>query len=514
MHPCIHASNTPDKAAFIMGHTGEVVTYGELDARSNQCAQLLRSRGHGVGASVAILMPNNVHYFEICWAAQRSGLYYTPLSTHLTADEIEYIARDCGAEILIASHELRDVAEELVERLPGVRTRLMVGGVAPSFESYEEVVGAESSARISDEREGQDMLYSSGTTGYPKGVRLPLPDREVGEPDYVALGMMHGFWKVRPEDVYLSPAPLYHGAPMRCSMAMLRIGATVVVMERFDAEQALALIERHRVTLSQWVPTMFVRMLKLPESARSRHDLSSQRLAVHAAAPCPIPIKQEMIEWWGPIIYEYYSATEAIGATEIDSEEWLAHPGSVGRPTVGTPHIVDDEGHELAVGEIGSVYFDGGHQFAYHNDAEKTAKSYDERGWATVGDMGYLDEDGYLYLTDRKTNMIISGGVNIYPQETENVLITHPKVADVAVFGVPSEDFGEEVKAVVELAKGEKSSADLEQALMAFCREHLSKLKCPRSIDFEAKLPRAENGKLYKRRLRERYWEGHETRIL
>jgi len=514
MHPSIHAANTPDKPAYIMGRSGEVVTYAELDARSNRCAHLLRSRGHGVGAAVAILMPNHPRYFEICWAAQRSGLYYTPMSTHLTPGEIEYIARDCGAEVLIAAHELRDVAQELVERLPGVRTRLMVDGVVPGFDSYEKAVRNQPATPIPDEREGQDMLYSSGTTGYPKGIRLPLPERAVGEPDYVALGMMHGFWKMNPDDVYLSPAPLYHGAPMRCSMAMLRVGATVIVMERFDAEEALALIERHRVTVSQWVPTMFVRMLKLPEEVLRRYDLSSHRLAVHAAAPCPIPVKKAMIDWWGPIVYEYYSATEAIGATEIGSEEWLAHPGSVGRPTVGTPHIVGDDGSELQPGGIGTVYFDGGHRFAYHNDPDKTANSYNERGWATVGDVGYLDEDGYLHLTDRKANMIVSGGVNIYPQETENVLITHPQVADVAVLGVPSPDFGEEVKAVVELVDPALACPALERELIDFCREQLSKLKCPRSVDFEAKLPRAENGKLYKRRLVERYWEGHETRII
>jgi len=512
MHPSIHAASTPDKTAFIMGD--EVVTYAELDARSNQCANLLRSRGHGVGSALAILMPNDPRYFEICWAAQRAGLYYTPISTHLTAEEIAYIASDCGAEILIASHALREVSDELCARLPSLRTRFMVGGATTGFESYEDALGEQPKSPIPDEREGQDMLYSSGTTGHPKGIRLPLPDRAVGESDYVALGLMEGFWSIKPEDVYLSPAPLYHAAPLRCSMAMLRIGATVVAMERFDAEEALALIERQRVSVSQWVPTMFVRMLKLPDEIRHRYDLSSHRLAVHAAAPCPIAVKRKMIDWWGPILFEYYSATEAVGSTEIDSEDWLAHPGSVGKANIGTPHIVDEQGQELPPGEIGTVYFDGGHRFAYHNDPEKTAESYDERGWATVGDMGYLDEDGYLYLTDRKANMIISGGVNIYPQETENVLITHPKVADVAVFGVPSEAFGEEVKAVVELLDPAEAGAPLERELIRFCREHLSKLKCPRSVDFEARLPRAENGKLYKRRLKERYWEGHATRIL
>ncbi|MBW1883208.1 MAG: AMP-binding protein, partial [Deltaproteobacteria bacterium] len=316
------------------------------------------------------------------------------------------------------------------------------------------------------------------------------------------------------ETVYLSPAPLYHSAPLRFTMSICRLGGTTIILERFDAENALAAIEKHRVTLSQWVPSMFVRMLKLPEAVRRRYDVSSQQVVLHAAAPCPVPVKEQMIEWWGPVITEYYGATEANGATSIDSEDWLAHRGSVGKPTFGVLHIVDDDGAELPAGEIGTIYFEGGVDFSYHNDPGKTAGAKLGNGWATVGDVGYVDAEGYLFLTDRKSNMIISGGVNIYPQETENLLITHPKVADVAVFGVPNESFGEEVKAVVQPMDWSEAGPQLEKELIDFCVQNLSKIKCPRSIDFDRQLPRAETGKLYKRRLKDRYWAGHETRLL
>ncbi|MBM4269098.1 MAG: acyl-CoA synthetase [Deltaproteobacteria bacterium] len=514
MHPSLHAKSTPDKAAYVLARSGEVVTYRQLDERSNQCAHLLRRRGLRPGSAIAVLLANDARFHESCWAAQRSGLYYTPLSTHLTPPEIEYIAKDCGAEVLIASHAFRDVAEALVDRLPGVHTRLMIGGTARGFESYESLVAAEPSTPIADECEGQDMLYSSGTTGYPKGIRVPLSNRKVGDLDPLAAGLEQGFWQIRSEDVYLSPAPLYHSAPLRCTMAMMRLGTTSVIMEKFDPEEALALIERHRVTASQWVPTMFVRMLKLPEESRRRYDLASHRIAVHAAAPCPVPVKEKMIEWWGPMLHEYYAATEANGSTAITSEEWLAHKGSVGKPFRCVAHILDEEGRELGPREIGTVYFEGGASFAYHNDPEKTAGSYSREGWSTVGDMGWLDEEGYLYLSDRRAYMIISGGVNIYPQEAENVLIGHPRVADVAVIGVPNEEFGEEVKAVVEPVDMAEAGPDLEHDLLEWCRARLARIKCPRSVDFEAKLPREENGKLYKRRLRDRYWRGHATRIV
>jgi long-chain acyl-CoA synthetase len=514
MYPQVHAEKTPEKPAYIMGRSGEVVTYRQLNDRSNQCAQMFRALGLRPGASIAVFMVNHPRYFEPCWGAQRSGLYHTAISTHLTAPEIEYILQDCGAEVLVASYELRAVAAAITERLPRLRACFMVGGTAPGFESFEVAIDAYPAEPIDDEIEGSDMLYSSGTTGKPKGIKNEVGELRIGTPPPVARGIAAGLFGFTSDSIYLSPAPNYHSAPLRFLMAMQRIGATSIVMERFDPLFALELIERHKVTHSQWVPTMFVRMLKLSLEERRRFDLSTHQLALHAAAPCPVPIKEQMISWWGPILLEYYAATEGHGSTQINSEEWLAHKGSVGRPLGCELHILGDDGEESPTGEIGTVYFGGGRSFEYHNDPEKTASARNPRGWATVGDMGYVDDEGYLYLTDRKANMIISGGVNIYPQEAENILITHPRVSDVAVFGVPNEEFGEEVKAVVELLDPGDAGPELERELIAFCQRQLAGIKCPRSVDFEDKLPRSEAGKLYKRRIRDRYWAGHETKIL
>ena len=514
MYPGALAKTIPDKPAVVMGTSGAVVTYRELDARSNQCAWLYRQLGLRPGASVAIFVENNPRFFDAVWGAQRSGLYYTPVSTHLTASEIAYIAADCGAEVFVASHQLREVAEQVADSLPKVHTRLMIGGTIPGYESFESALDAQTAEPIPDELEGADMLYSSGTTGRPKGIKHPLPEREIGTPPPLLKALTAGMFGASPDTVYLSPAPAYHAAPLRFTITMQRLGATTVVMEKFDPLEALALIERHHVTLSQWVPTMFIRMLKLTEDERRRYDLSSHQVALHAAAPCPVAVKERMIDWWGPILIEYYAATEGNGSTQIDSSEWLAHKGSVGRPLGCEIHVLDDHGQELPTGEVGTVYFAGGGSFAYHNDPDKTAGSRSAEGWSTVGDVGYVDEDGYLFLTDRKANMIISGGVNIYPQEAENVLVMHPAVADVAVFGIPHEDFGEEVKAVVQPVDFTRAGPDLEGELIAYCRERLARIKCPRSIDFETELPRTDAGKLYKRRLKERYWKGHGTSII
>ncbi len=514
MYPRDHALRIPDKPAVIMGRSGEVVTYRQLDERSSQGAHLFRSRGLRADDHVAILMSNHPRYFDVVWAAQRSGLIFTPISTHLTPGEIAYILHDCGARALIASHDHADVAEKALAGAAAVETRLVVGGDLEGFTRWESALGEHSTEAIADEIEGAAMLYSSGTTGNPKGIRHSVGTRTIGTPPRVERGITSGMYGFDGDSVYLSPAPIYHSAPLRFLMANHRNGATTVVMEKFDPNLALELIERHRVTHSQWVPTMFVRMLKLSEPERTRHDLSSHQIALHAAAPCPVEIKRRMIEWWGPILFEYYGATEGMGSTTITSEEWLAHPGSVGKPFNCEIHIVDDDGEELASGEIGTVFFSGGGKFQYHNDDAKTRSSHDRHGRSTVGDVGYLDRDGYLYLTDRKANMIISGGVNIYPQEAENVLINHPKVADVAVFGIPNEEFGEEVKAVVEPLRFADASPELERELLDFCRSRLAKIKCPRSVDFEARLPRSESGKLYKRRIRDRYWKGHTTRVV
>ena len=513
MYPGELAQRIPDKTATIMARSGETLSYGELDARSNQGAQLFRSLGLRQGDAIAFMLENHPRFFDLCWAAQRSGLQYTAISSRLTAPEVEYIVKDCGARVFITSQAKAQVAEQLAEPLAGLDARFMLDGVVESYDAWEDAVDSQPRHAIPDESEGSDMLYSSGTTGRPKGVKTQNIGQPVGNaPALVAL--LKVLYGVTEQDVYLSPAPLYHAAPMRFNMGVQRLGATCVLMEEFDARWALELIEKHRITISQWVPTMFVRMLKLAEEERAHWDVSSLRVAIHAAAPCPIPVKQQMIEWWGPVIHEYYAGTEGNGFTAIDAEDWLQHKGSVGRPLRGSVHILDDDGSELPPGEPGGIYFEGGGSFEYHNAPEKTAGSHTEQGWSTLGDIGYLDEEGYLYLTDRKANMIISGGVNIYPQEAENVLINHPAVADVAVFGVPNEDFGEEVKAVVELADAAAAGPALERELIEYCQQQLAGIKCPRSVDFEAELPRHPTGKLYKRLLKDRYWADHASRIV
>jgi long-chain acyl-CoA synthetase len=513
MTPGYYAELTPDMPAIVMGSSGETVSYAQLEDRSVRFARVLRSLGVGIGDHIAILMENNRPYLEIAWAAQRSGLYYTAINTHLRASEVQYILDDCGAVALIASEAMADVVAGLdVSRID---IRVTAIGELAGFERYEDMLAGAEPIPLDDECEGREMLYSSGTTGRPKGVRKQLTGTRLGDPTSPAVQIAQGLLArgTTSGSVYLSPAPLYHAAPLVTSMSLQRVGATVVVMERFDPRQCLELIERHRVTQAQFVPTMFVRLLRLPKEERDRYDLSSLQSVTHAAAPCPVAIKREMLEWWGPIIYEYYSGTEDIGSTHITPEEWLAHPGSVGRP-LGECHIVGEDGTELPTGQAGVVYFLGGRPFEYHNDPEKTASVTNDRGWRTLGDVGYVDEDGYLYLTDRQAHMIISGGVNIYPQESENLLAGHPAVADVAVIGVPDAEMGEAVKAVVRLSDGVNASPALAAELLAFCRSELATYKCPRSIDFADELPRDDNGKLYKRLLRDRYWEGHDSRVI
>ena len=514
MYPGTFADSTPDKPAIVMGGSGETVTYKQLDDRSNQLAQLLHERGLRPGDAIAFTMENNERFLEIAWAAQRSGLYYTAASSRLTSGELEYIVNDCEAKAFITSAYLKDQATELLDKMPNVHTRLMLGGTVDGFEAYEEVVAAMPTTKLESEVEGADLLYSSGTTGRPKGVKVPLPLTPAPAPSSVySLGV--GLYSFTQDMVYLSPAPLYHAAPLRFTMAVHRAGGTVVVMEHFDPVEYLGLIERHEVTHTQVVPTMFVRMLKLPEAERTKFDTSSLQVCIHAAAPCPVPVKRQMIDWWGPVIYEYYAGTEGNGFVCCNSEEWMAHQGTVGKALLGTVHIVDEEsGEEQPAGESGTIYFEGGSEFEYHNDPEKTKASRNDKGWSTLGDVGYLDTDGFLYLTDRKAYMIISGGVNIYPQEAENVLTMHPKVLDVAVFGVPNEDFGEEVKAVVQPVDMADAGPALERELIAYCKEHLADVKCPRSVDFEAELPRHPTGKLYKRLLKDRYWAGHTSNII
>ena len=516
MFPGAHVAESPDKPAVIMATSRQVVSYRDLDAQANQVSHLFRSLGLRPGDHVAFCLENHPRYFALAWGAHYAGLYYTAMSSRLTTDEMAYIVEDCGARAFVTSAYKRDQAAELAGRLDDDVALYMLDGTIDGYESWEDALAAQPATALPEDRvEGRDMLYSSGTTGRPKGVEVPLPGAPLGTTDAVHL-LASALFGATADSVYLSPAPMYHAAPLRFSMGFHRSGATVVAMERFDAEHALALIERYRVTHSQWVPTMFIRMLKLPAEVRERYDVSSLQVAIHAAAPCPVAVKEQMIDWWGPVLHEYYAGTEGNGFVYCDSAAWLAHKGTVGQPIVGELHIVGDDGEELPAGEAGTIYFGGGAEFTYHNDPDKTASSRDPkgRGWSTLGDVGYVDGDGFLFLTDRKAYMIITGGVNVYPQEAENVLAVHPAVADVAVLGVPNDDFGEEVKAVVEPISLDDAGPELERELIAYCREHLADVKCPRTVDFRAELPRHPTGKLYKRLLKDEYWKDHESNII
>jgi long-chain acyl-CoA synthetase len=509
-----YARRDPQRPAVIMTGSGKTLTYAELDQRSNQVAHALRTAGLTRGARVAYLLDNDTVTFEVLWGAFRAGCYYTPINTRLTADEAAYIVRDCGARALIVSARLASLGEAVARLVPEVELRVAVAGEIDGFARYEDLLAAHPATPLDDESQGTAMMYSSGTTGWPKGIERPLPTRPIGAPDSWLAGLS-GLYGWSEQTRYLCPAPLYHGAGLWYTTAMHRIGATALVMEKFDAEQMLAAIEKYHVNCVQVVPTMFVRALKLPEEVRRRYDLSSLRSVLHAAAPCPVPVKEAMLEWLGPIVFEYYAGTEANGYCWISPQEWLEHKGSVGKAVVGVPHIVGESGEELPSGEPGLIYFETpGRPFVYHHDTKKTQESRHPRGWTTVGDMGYLDEDGYLYLTDRKAHMIISGGVNIYPQEAENFLTTHPAVDDVAVIGVPNEEFGEEVKAVVVPAPDHVPGPELAAELIDACRASLAHYKCPKTVDFVDELPRAENGKLYKRQLRDRYWQGRASRLI
>lgn len=509
------AAERPNHAAVIMGSDGSRLTYRQLDDQANRLANVFRSAGLESRDHVAFCLENRIEFLMVAWAAHYAGLYYTAISSRLTPDEVSYIVNDCGAGGFIATPYTADVATAIADRIPNVDLRLSVGGGVDGYESLEDAIAAASPEPLPHRTEAADMLYSSGTTGQPKGVKIQAPDDPLGTGSSV-LTLANLLMGATPEAVYLSPAPLYHAAALRFCMAMQRVGATVVVMERFDPADALRLIELHGVTTSQWVPTMFVKMLKLPADVRSRYDVSGLDVAIHAAAPCPIEVKEQMIEWWGPVLHEYYAGTEGNGFCYTNSTDWSAHKGTVGRPLLGAVHIVDDEGAEVPVGEEGMVYFAGDAAFEYHNDPRKTADSRLANGWSTLGDIGRVDADGFLYLTDRKAYMIITGGVNVYPQEAENRLTMHPAVADVAVIGVPNDEFGEEVKAVVqpeEMPADDAAAAQLERELIAYCREQLADVKSPRSVDFRSELPRHPTGKLYKRLLKDEYWADHQARI-
>jgi long-chain acyl-CoA synthetase len=515
MYAAEHAAREPDKPAIIMATSGEVVTYAAYEAGANQVAHLLRETGVRRRDHMAIFMDNEPRMLISEGGAERTGAFFTCINSYLSTEEVAYIINDSQARVVMTSASKADVAQRLPDLCPNVERWLMVGTASGGpFEEWQEAIDRHSTDPIDDEELGAPMLYSSGTTGRPKGILRPLARAHPGDRLPAAEGIA-ALWGFREGMVYLSPAPLYHTAPQVSVSLTLRLGATAVVMEHFDAAQFLDVLGRYRVTHSQVVPTMFSRLLKLPDAVRRAADLSSLEKIIHAAAPCPVAVKEQMIDWFGPIIVEYYAATEGNGCTFCDAEDWLAHKGTVGRAVLGQVLILDDEGAPCATGTPGTVWFRGATSFEYFNDEAKTAASRNADGdTSTVGDVGYLDEKGYLFLTDRKTHMIISGGVNIYPQETENLLITHPKVMDAAVIGVPDDDLGEAVKAVVQPVPGVEPSAELERELIAYCREHLAHFKCPRSVDFEAELPRLPTGKLYKLALRDRYWGDHTTRIV
>ncbi|MGV0796594.1 fatty-acid--CoA ligase FadD4 [Mycolicibacterium elephantis] len=502
-----HAEATPDKPAVILHPAGTVVTFGELEARANRLAHHFRQAGLVEGDAVAVLMENNEHLHAVMWAARRCGLYYAVINTHLTPAEAAYIIDNCGAKAIIGSQALRTLCEGLAPHLPaGLPGLLMIAdGDLEGWKRYPECVADHPSAPIDDEIEGDLLQYSSGTTGRPKGIRRELPHVHPSEAPSMLSALLMAI-QMDSDSVYLSPAPLYHTAPCLWTMAAQAMGVTTVVMSKFDPESALQAIEKYSVTSGQFVPAMFVRMLKLPESVRNSYDVSSIKRVVHAAAPCPVDIKMQMIDWWGPVIDEYYSSSEGAGITFITAEEWLKRPGSVGRPLLGEAHVLNENGDELPPGQEGQIYFAmNGMEFVYHKDPEKTAESRDRHGWVTVGDVGYVDEDGYMFLTDRKHHMIISGGVNIYPQEAENLLVTHPKVLDAAVFGIPDEEMGQAVKAVVQTVDPADATEEFGEELLAWLRDRLAHYKCPRSISFEAQLPRTETGKMLKRELAEKY---------
>ena len=514
LHPGTWAAKTPDKPAIIIAESGETVTYAELEDAANRLSRLFRAAGIQTGDHIAFCMENRPEYLPILWGAHYAGLYYTAISSRLTTEELAYILEDSGSRAFLTSPYMAESIAGLGDTLSKLEIRLSVGGDLPGFDRYEDALAAQPSNPLPDRLEALPMLYSSGTTGRPKGVKPKMTGDPLGRGEGLT-ALIRMLFGAKEDSVYLSPAPLYHSAPLRYCTQFNRIGATIVVLQKFDAEGALAAIEKFRVTHSQWVPTMFVRMLKLDQAVRDRYEHSSLECAVHAAAPCPVVVKEQMMKWWGPIIHEYYAGTEGNGFCYASPQDWPDRKGTVGKAVSGVLHIVDDEGNEVPAGEEGGVYFAGGQQtFEYHNDPEKTAAGRLANGWSTLGDIGRVDEDGFLYLTDRKANMIISGGVNIYPQETENVLTVHPKVHDVAVFGVPNEDFGEEVKAVVQPVDLSAAGPELERELIAYCREHLADVKCPRSVDFREELPRHPTGKLYKRLLKDEYWKGHGTRLL
>jgi acyl-CoA synthetase (AMP-forming)/AMP-acid ligase II len=495
-HPRQYAQTAPDRAAAIDADSGATRTYAELDARANRFSHALRAAGLQTGDHIAIVLDNRLEMFDVLWGATDAGLYVTPVNWHLAPDEVEYIVDDCGASALVVAADATDAVAKLGDEARALR--LAVGRDLAGFDDFEAALAAQPTDPIADEAGGSWMFYSSGTTGRPKGIKPPTIGGPIGAPNGFS-ALVGGLFGIGEGSVYLCPAPLYHSAPAGWSTTSQRLGATVVFLHSFDAEACLAAIEQYRVTHVQFVPTHLVRILKLDEDVRAKYDLSSLQVIVHAAAPCPPDVKRASIEFFGPILHEYYAGSEGGGFCYINSEDWLAHPGSVGKPLMGAAHVADEDGNELPNGEAGQIWFESEHQFEYHGDKKKTAEAWNDRGWMTLGDVGYVDDEGYVFLTDRVSNMIISGGVNIYPRETEDVLIGHPAVHDVAVIGVPHPEMGESVRAVVQLAEPVADENAMAEELRAYCRERLSHFKCPTSVVFVDELPRLPSGKIAKR---------------
>lgn len=501
------AAAAPERVVLVLAETGARFTAAEVANSALRMAQWLHAQGLQPGERFAVVLENRVEILALALAARHAGLYAAVLSTHLTPTEVAYIVQDCGAQLVVASDKTLPQLAELQATHPlPCWTVDEAAPQAPSLQAALQTLQGPPTD-FSNRPLGRDLLYSSGTTGRPKGVLKPLwPAHLRGQTDPEALGTAR-IMGMDQHTVYLSPAPLYHAAPLRYTLRVLEQGGQAVIMERFDAETALTLIERYRITHSQWVPTMFSRMLKLPEKVRRRYDLSSHRVAIHAAAPCPVDVKHAMLDWWGDILMEYYAGSEGCGTTMINSAEWRKRPGSVGRPTTGQLHIVGDDGQELPAGEIGQVYFSGGGQFSYLNDAEKTRQAINERGWITYGDIGHMDTEGYLFLSDRRADLILSGGVNLYPQEIENALMRHPDVYEVAVVGVPHPDFGEQPLAAVVLRQDAQASLATARAIATRAAEVLARMKLPQRMVFVDALPRLETGKLLRRKLKERFRE-------
>jgi long-chain acyl-CoA synthetase len=510
------AQNQPDHVAVVEVDEQQY-TAGELLAGVNRLSHGLQALGLQRGDSIAAMLPNSLQALELYLAMQQIGLYLTPINYHLVGPEIAYILQDCEAKVFVVHQDYAEACRAAVAETGFAPDRVFSVGPLDGFRGYDDLKNGQPTTPPDERTLGAVMNYTSGTTGRPKGVRRPLPETAIDETDLGVALYGYNVTRDEPDNVHLLACPWYHTAPMVMVSPSIHLGHTVVIMDRFQPERALRLIHTYRVTLTHLVPTQFVRLLAVADDERQEFDTSSLRHVIHGAAPCAPEVKRRMIEWFGPVIDEYYASTEGVGGTIIFSDEWLTKPGSVGKARDGNVVVImDDEGNILPPRQIGTVYSSNRNRiaFEYYKDPEKTEKS--KRGeYRTVGDVGYLDEDGYLYLSDRKADMIISGGVNIYPAEIESVLINHPRVADVAVFGIPNSEWGEEVKAVVELLPGKRSDPEeqVRLELLEFLQGRVARYKLPRSIDFMDALPRDPNGKLYKRRLRDPYWAGQQRAI-